>query len=218
MHIGIFGATGVIGGRVAAEAVGRGHRVTAYSRRAGADRVLLDVLDPQAVGAALSGVDVVVCAINSGDDVASSISGAGVLPAAAASLLSALETSPATRLIFVGGAGSLEVAPGLELADTPGFAEQLAAGLDVPTEYTEVVEAHREALRVCRQSNRNWTYVSPSAGRIPRGERTGRYRVGRNNLLVGPDGPSINADDLAVAILDEVEVPRHIGLRFTVGY
>ena len=227
MHIGVFGATGVIGSRVVAEAVERGHRVTAWTRdaaRAGRDigavqwRVA-DILDSKSVDLAIDGVDVVVSAINAARDFHEAIANADVLPRAADSLLTALENHPATRVIVVGGAGSLEVKPGLQFCDVEGIADTLPGSLGAPPEYITVVWAHRDALNRYRTSNRNWTYLSPSAGLVQPGERTGRFRVGGNQLLVSADGSSdISAEDLAVAIIDEAEVPRHIQRRFTVGY
>ncbi|WAL65071.1 NAD(P)H-binding protein [Amycolatopsis cynarae] len=227
MEIGIFGASGVIGGRVLEEAVSLGHRVRAFTRaesRIPAETGAVtwrvaNVVDPDEVAAAIAGLDVVVNAINTGNDVPETIANAGTLPAAARTLLTALEQHPATRVIVVGGAGSLEVRPGLQLVDVEGFAERLPDSLGVPEEYVKVVLAHREALNLYRLSNRNWTYVSPSAGLVQPGERTGRFRMGGNQLLVRADGTTgISAEDLAVAILDEIEFPRHIQRRFTVGY
>ncbi|UJW35863.1 NAD(P)H-binding protein [Saccharothrix sp. AJ9571] len=214
MRIGIFGATGVIGQRILAEADRRGHQVTAFSRNPAADprHRRADVLDP---GDAIDGLDVVVNAINSGSDPEAAIANARLFPAAATALLKALERRPATRLVVVGGAGSLEVSPGLQLVDADGFAESLPAQLGMPAEYVEVVLAHREALNRYRLSNRQWTYLSPSSGLIRPGERTGRYRLGGDQLLdVTAD---ISAEDLAVAVLDEIELPRHLQRRFTVG-
>ncbi|WP_370155764.1 NAD(P)-dependent oxidoreductase [Streptacidiphilus sp. EB129] len=227
MHIGVFGATGVIGSRVVAEAAGRGHRVSAWTRdasRAGqnTDAVqwgVADVLDPESVDRAIDGVDVVVNAINAARDFHEAIANAGVLPKAADSLLTALEHHPAARVIVVGGAGSLEVRPGLQFCDVDGIADTLPESLGAPPEYITVVWAHRDALNRYRTSNRNWTYLSPSAGVVLPGERTGRFRTGGNQLLVSADGRSdISAEDLAMAIIDEAELPRHIQRRFTVGY
>ncbi|MFC6530248.1 NAD(P)-dependent oxidoreductase [Nonomuraea rubra] len=227
LRIGVFGATGVIGSRIVAEAVGRGHHVTAFTRDgsrfpAEAGEVawrVADVLDVPGVTTAIAGLDVIVNALNAGRDIAETIANAHVLPAAARSLLQALESHPAARLIVVGGAGSLEVRPGLQVVDTEGFAEGLPEHLGVPEEYVKVVLAHREALGLYRLSNRNWTYLSPSAGRVEPGGRTGRFRVGGDQVLVREDGTSdISAEDLAVAVLDEAELPRHVQRRFTVGY
>ncbi|MGH3170614.1 MAG: NAD(P)-dependent oxidoreductase [Trebonia sp.] len=232
MYIGVFGASGVIGSRVVSEAASRGHRVKAWTRdgsRAapGTDAVqwgVADVLDPECVGRVIDGIDVVVNAINAGRDVSRAIANAGILPGAADSLLTALERHLATRLIVVGGAGSLEVRPGLQFCDVEGITDSFPAELGVPPEYITVIRAHREALNRYRTSNRNWTYLSPSSWLMSPAGRTGRFRVGGDQLLVSADNggginPSgISAEDLAVAIIDEAELPRHIQRRFTVGY
>src|SRR5947209_35514 len=85
-----------------------------------------------------------------------------------------------SRLVVGVEAGSLEVQPGLQVVDVEGFAERLPESLGVPPDYVKVVLAHREALNLYRLSNRNWTYLSPSAGLITSGERTGRFRTGGN--------------------------------------
>ncbi|GHJ41613.1 NAD(P)-dependent oxidoreductase [Streptomyces sp. TS71-3] len=227
METGILGASGTIGGKVLDEAVSRGHRVTAFTRtEAGIPAEsgtvtwkTVDILDADGIGAGVAGLDVVVNAINVGHDLPSTIANAGTFPLVARALLTALEQHPATRVIVVGGAGSLELRPGLQVMDVEGFAETLPERLGVPPEYAKVVAAHREALNLHRLSNRNWTYLSPSAGQVVPGGRTGRFRVGGDALLVQAGGTTgISAEDLAVAILDEIEVPRHIQRRFTVGY
>jgi putative NADH-flavin reductase len=107
----------------------------------------------------------------------------------------------------VGGAGSLEVAPGVQLVDAPDF----------PAEWRAPALAHRDALAVYRTADIDWTYFSPAAILEP-GERTGRYRTGRDQLLTNADGKSrISAEDFAVALLDEVERPRHLRERITVA-
>ncbi|WP_194835314.1 NAD(P)-dependent oxidoreductase [Nocardia sp. XZ_19_369] len=228
MDIGIFGATGVIGSRAVDEATRRGHRVTAFSRDAGrfpAERgavtwQVADWLDADSIAAAISGLDVVISAVNAGHGIADTISRAGDFVVGAQAMVRALERHPRVRVIAVGGAGSLEIAPGLQLVDTGAdFVRSLTEDLGVPAEYAEVVRALRDALNVYRLSNRNWTYLSPSAGRINPGTRTGRFRVGGDQLLIAADGaPDLSAEDLAVALLDEVEQPRYLQRRFTVGY
>ncbi|MEX5637367.1 NAD(P)-dependent oxidoreductase [Parafrankia sp. FMc2] len=227
MKVGVFGATGTIGRCVVSEALARGHQVTGWTRDvsrlppqpAPARWVQADVIDPADVARVIAEHDVIVNAINTGNSILESIANAGVLPAAARAVLTAMERHPATRLIVVGGAGSLEVEPGQQLVDLEGFAEGLPAALGVPADYVKVVLAHREALNLYRLSNRKWTYLSPSAGLITSGERTGRFRTGANQILVTAAGTNdISAEDLAVAIVDEVETPRHIRQRFTVGY
>ncbi|MFI9404079.1 NAD(P)-dependent oxidoreductase [Nocardia sp. NPDC052316] len=228
MDIGIFGATGVIGGRAVAEATRRGHRVTAFARdaarfpaeRGAASWQVADWLDADSIAAAISGLDVVISAVNAGHGIADTIARAGDFVVGAQAMVRALERHPRVRVIAVGGAGSLEIAPGLQLVDTGAdFLRSLTEDLGVPAEYAEVVRALRDALNVYRLSNRNWTYLSPSAGRIEPGPRTGRFRVGGDQLLIAADGaPDLSAEDLAVALLDEVEQPRYLQRRFTVGY
>ncbi|UAK36056.1 NAD(P)H-binding protein [Nocardia asteroides] len=225
MDIGVFGATGVIGSRVVAEALQRGHRVTAFTRDAArfparhGDETwaVADWLNAESVAAAIAGLDVVVSAVNAGHGIADTIANAHDFVVGARAMVAALDRQPRVRLIAVGGAGSLEVAPGVQLLDTGDeFIRNLTEVLDVPAEYVEVVRALRDALNVYRLSNRNWTYLSPSSGRINPGERTGRFRIGGDQLLVG--GADLSAEDVAVALLDEAEQPRFIQRRFTVGY
>jgi putative NADH-flavin reductase len=109
---------------------------------------------------------------------------------------------------MVGGAGSLEVAPGLQLVDTPDF----------PAAWKSNALAAREALQIFRAADVDWTYVSPAAIIRP-GERTGAFRVGTDQLLTNEKGESIiSVEDFAVAILDEIETPRFVRRRFTVAY
>ncbi|MGK8524704.1 NAD(P)-dependent oxidoreductase [Nocardia asteroides] len=225
MEIGVFGATGVIGSRVVTEALRRGHRITAFTRdatRFPAQRgdetwAVADWLDTDSIAAAIAGLDVVVSAVNAGHGIADTIANADNFVVGARAMVGALDRHPRVRLIAVGGAGSLEVAPGVQLLDTgEEFIRGLTEVLRVPAEYAEVVRALRDALDVYRLSNRNWTYLSPSSGRINPGERTGRFRIGGDQLLVG--GPDLSAEDVAVALLDEAELPRFIQRRFTIGY
>ncbi|UGT64344.1 NAD(P)-dependent oxidoreductase [Nocardia asteroides] len=223
MRIGVFGASGVIGSRVVREAERRDHEVTAIARDAarlpddlGARRVVADWLDADGIAAAIAELDVVISAVNVGHGIADTIAHADDFVAGAHAMVAALHRHPGVRLVVVGGGGSLEVAPGLQLVDTgAAFTEVLTERLGVPAEYRAVVLALREALDVYRRSNRNWTYLSPSSGLVEPGERTGRYRVGGDQLLSGD--ADISAEDLAVALLDEVEGARFVQRRFTVA-
>ncbi|MGK8490615.1 NAD(P)-dependent oxidoreductase [Nocardia asiatica] len=225
MDIGVFGASGVIGSRVVAEALRRGHRVTAFTRdagrfpaeRAGETWAVADWLDTDSIADAIAGLDVVVSAVNAGHGIADTIAKADDFVVGARAMVAALDRQPRVRLIAVGGAGSLEVAPGVQLLDTGDeFTRTLTEVLEVPAEYARVVRALRDALNIYRLSNRHWTYLSPSSGRIAPGERTGRFRIGGDQLLLG--GADISAEDVAVALLDEAEQPRFVQRRFTVGY
>ena len=109
---------------------------------------------------------------------------------------------------MVGGAGTLEISPGLEIVDSPGF----------PEAYKGIALAHRDAKNVLRASDLNWTYFSP-AMMIQPGERTGKFRLGKDALVSDDKGnSSISAEDYAIALVDEVEQGRHTKQRFTIGY
>lgn len=202
MKIALFGAGGTIGQRIAAEARSRGHSVTALGRST-------EVTDAAAVARAVAGHDAVVSAVGPG------LGPAGqpvdMLSKAAHALLAGLRQAGVKRLVVVGGAGSLEVAPGKQLVDQPQF----------PAAWRPVALAHRDALGVYRRATGpdvDWTYVSPAA-LIEPGARTGKYRVGGDQLLVDAQGQSrISAEDFAVAILDELETPRNVRKRITVAY
>ncbi|WP_431957902.1 NAD(P)-dependent oxidoreductase [Nocardia lijiangensis] len=224
MRIGVFGASGVIGGRVVQEALGRGHEVTAFARdsaRFPADRgevrwVVADWLDTESIAEAIAGLDVVISAVNAGHGIADTIANAGAFVTGAHAMVGALERHPGVRLLAVGGGGSLEVAPGRQLVDTgTEFTRILTEELGVPAEYRDVALALRDALNIYRLSNRNWTCLSPSSGLIQPGARTGRYRLGGDQLLIAD--ADLSAEDLAVALLDETEDPRFLQRRFTVA-
>ncbi|MFE5585330.1 NAD(P)-dependent oxidoreductase [Kitasatospora sp. NPDC056531] len=233
MHIGVIGATGTIGSRVVTEALQRGHRVTAFSRDASAitDRrenlawASIDVLDAKSIEAALPGLDVLISGFQPGnaakdfnDTVRRSIADPTVYATAARALLKALESHPRTRLIVIGGAGSLEIEPGVVRADHDELIHASLDELGLPREYAAAVRGHREALNVLRASNRLWTYFSP-AEQIGPGERTGRFRIGGDQPVLDTDGASrISAEDAAVALVDEAELPRFVQRRFTIGY
>ena len=114
------------------------------------------------------------------------------------------------RVLYVGGASSLEVAPGKALADLPDF----------PEIYREEAREGREALGIWRNEAKglDWTYLSPAAEIAP-GKRTGKYRTTDDKLLVDDKGKSfITFEDYAAAVLDELESPKHIAKRFGVAY
>jgi len=237
MNIGIFGAGGTIGQRIVAEALSRGHTVTAFARvesrippkREGITWKLANVLDAESIACVIGNVDVMVNSYGPGpssnasgqyaaEGVEEAIRNAASLVTAARALLKALEQRAALRVIIVGGAGSLEVRPGLQGVDSGQGLVAALKELGLPEGYKAVVEAHRDALNVYRQSNRNWTYFSPAHLTVP-GERTGRFRLGWNEIVTGADGQNrISCEDYAMALLDEVELPRHVQQRFTIGY
>jgi putative NADH-flavin reductase len=233
MHIGVIGATGGIGSRVVTEALDRGHHVTAFSRdatRIDEDRKnvvwkSVDILDADAVAALIPGLDVLISGFQPGnavkdvaDTVARSIADPTVYAAAARALLKALESHPRTRLIVIGGAGSLEIEPGVVRADSDELLHETLDEIGLPREYAAAVRGHRDALNVLRTSNRLWTYFSPSEDIAP-GERTGRFRIGGDQPVLDAEGRSrISMEDSAVALVDEAELPRFVQRRFTIGY
>lgn len=233
MHIGVIGATGTIGSRVVTEALGRGHHVTALSRdasgieesRANVTWASVDVLDPVSIAAVLPGLDVLISGFQPGnaardlaDTVRRSIADPTVHSAAARALLKALESHPRTRLIVIGGAGSLEVAPGVVLADSDELMHATLDQLGLPREYAAAARGARDGLNVLRTSNRLWTYFSPAEDISP-GERTGRFRIGTDQPVRDAAGVSrVSAEDAAVALIDEAELPRFVQRRFTIGY
>jgi putative NADH-flavin reductase len=233
MHIGIIGATGNIGRRVVTEAVARGHQVTAFSRDASQvaeDRPnvtwqSIDVLDAGRIAAVIAGLDVLISGFQPGnaatdldDTVTRSIADPTVYATAARALLKALNSYPRIRLIVIGGAGSLEIEPGLVRADDDERLYESLDELGLPREYAAAVRGHRAALDVLRTSNRLWTYLSP-AEQIAPGERTGRFRLGGDQPVLDADGRSrISIEDAAVALIDEAELPRFVQRRFTIGY
>lgn len=212
MRITIFGATGNVGSRVVAEATDRGHEVRAFVR------------DPSRVRALPAPAEVHVGDVEVVDDVAAACDAQDVaigavrppagqereLAPATEALLAGVARAQ-TRLVLVGGAGSLTV-PGTDgrtVLEDPAYLDPA---------FRPIAHANVEQLAACRRrSDVAWSYLSPAASLRP-GRRTGRYRVGTDALLVDATGRSaISFEDLAVAILDEAEHPRHRGRRFTVA-
>src|SRR5436305_1049595 len=234
MHLAVIGASGTIGSRVVTEALDRGHRVTAFSRDAtrieeDRDNITwksLDVLDAAGIATVLPGIDVLIsgfgpgnAARDVGDSLARSIADPTLYARAATALLTALNDHPRTRLIVIGGAASLEVRPGLVFTDSGDLVDRALDQLGLPREYLAVMRGHGDALDVYRTSNQLWTYFSPAIEIAP-GERTGRFRIGSDQQpVMDADGRSrISAEDAAVALIDEAELPRFIQRRFTIGY
>lgn len=213
MKIALVGATGFVGSQVLAEALRRGHRVTALVRdpsklpaQPSLQVVATDAADARAVASAAAGHDVVVSAYNGprGQDDFTARYQQGVQ-----AIVDGAVDAKVGRLLWVGGAGSLYVAPGVQLVDTPQF----------PAEYRTEARAARDALNRLRDEDRiDWTFVSPAPLLAP-GERTGRFRLGGDEVLMDGAAPGrISVQDLAVAIVDELETPRHVRQRFTLAY
>lgn len=214
MRITVFGAAGNVGTRVVAEALARGHEVTAVVRDAarfaalhpGATHRTGDAGNPEQVTELSSGQDLVVNATRPApgrEDEHAAVSRA---------LLSGLDRT-GVRLIVVGGAGSLTVpgTRGVLAIDDPAY---------VPTAWRHVALASNAQFDAVRTTGTDvdWTYLSPSALLEP-GRRTGTFRLGTDELLVDAEGNSaLSMEDLAVAVLDEAEHPEHHRSRFTAGY
>jgi putative NADH-flavin reductase len=216
MRVVLYGATGMVGTRILKELLSRGHTVTAVVRdpsKLKAQNNLTiekgDLLDADSIAKLAKGSDVVVSSYGppsgaQGPDPAK----VGQLVDAVRTLISGVRRAGAPRIIMVGGAGSLEVSPGLQIVDAPTF----------PDAYKPIALAHRDAFYVLRESDLNWTYFSP-AMMIQPGERTGKFRLGKDALVSDEKGnSSISAEDYAIALVDEVEQGRHTKQRFTIGY
>ncbi|MBB6559358.1 putative NADH-flavin reductase [Acidovorax soli] len=212
MKIALIGATGFVGSAVLEELLRRQHQVTALARNPGKIAasegltvVQADAQDAAQVAQAVAGQDAVVNAYNPGWTVPD-IHDQFLIGTRA--IYAGVKQGGVKRLLVVGGAGSLYVAPGVQLVDTPGF----------PAEYKAGALAAREALNLVRnESTLDWTFLSPPILLAP-GERTGQYRLGTDAPLMNGEAPGgISVADLAVAIADELENPRHVQQRFTVA-
>ena len=213
MQIALIGATGFVGSKVLAEALTRGHQVTALVRtpaalstRAGLDAAAIDVNDAAAVARAVAGHDAVVSAFNAPRG---NPDFAALYLKAVRAIIDGVKRSGVKRVLLVGGAGSLYVAPGMQLVDTPQF----------PAEYRTEAQAARAALNlISDESGLDWSFISPAPILAP-GQRTGQFRLGGDEVLMNGDKPgNISVEDLAVAIVDELEMPRHLQRRFTLAY
>ncbi|WP_158818324.1 NAD(P)-dependent oxidoreductase [Methylocapsa sp. S129] len=202
MKVALIGASGQAGSRLLTELVRRGHTVTGIARHpekiAAVPGVTVkkgDVFDKDSLAALLKGHDVVISSVHF------SASDPHIL-------IEAMRASGVKRYFVVGGAGSLEVAPGVKLIDTPQF----------PAIYKTEAGKGGEFLDLLRQEKSlDWTFLSPSAMFVP-GERTGKFRLGKDQLLTNDQGSSISFEDYAIAAVDELEKPAHSRQRFTVGY
>ena len=198
MKVALVGASGKVGGRLIAELTARGHQVTGIARQpaeTGVPMVVADATDRAALAAAIRGNDALMVA-------------GRFVSIDAATILDAIADAGMPRLLVVGGAGSLFVAPGVQLIDAPG----------VPAEFLPEIAAGKRFLETLQQSDVDWTFLSPAAQFGP-GERTGIYRLGGDDLMRDAKGESrISYEDLAKALVDELEAPRHSRKRFSIAY
>jgi putative NADH-flavin reductase len=202
MRVALIGATGRVGSRLTTELLSRGHTVTglalhlpANGTRAGLTLVAADATDPSALVPLLRGNDAVLSATR-------------FVSSDAHALISVVKAAGVRRLLVVGGAGSLEVAPGKALLATAGFPEGFKAEAEAGARFLQLLR---------EEPDLDWTFLSPSANFAP-GERTGKFRLGDDQLLTDAAGKShISMEDFAIAMVDELEHPAHHRRRFTVG-
>jgi uncharacterized protein len=217
MKIVLYGATGKAGSRILTELLGRGHEVVAMVRNpdklAAKDGLTVeqgDLSRVEAIAKAIGGAQAVVSAYAPPPDKTGELIDVTERQIAAVQRVSqqANSTEHAPRLIVVGGAASLEGAPGVTLVSAKDF----------PAAWKPIALAHEKALELLRASSIDWTYLSPSVFFEP-GQRTGKFRLGQDQLLTATDGKSwISMEDYAIALVDELEQPQHRRQRFTVGY
>jgi uncharacterized protein len=209
MHIVLYGATGQAGSRILTELLSRGHQVTAIVRtpaklaaQQGLSVAQGDVSSVDSIAERIKGADAVVSAYAPPKDDTDQLIGA------TDRLIEAVKKAGVPRLLIVGGAGSLEVAPGVTIIDSG----------HVPAEWLPIAVSHAKTLDLAKKSDINWTYFSPAAFLVP-GERTGKFRLGTNQLIANEKGDSrISLEDYAIALVDELESPKHERERFTIGY
>jgi putative NADH-flavin reductase len=209
MKVVLFGATGKSGSRLLNELVARGHRVTAVARdtskvtATSAVEVKQDDLsDARRTAEVIRGADAVISAYAPPADNTDALVGVTQRQ------VEAVRQAGVDRLLVVGGAGGLEVAPGVSL---------IASG-HLPAPYLPIANSHVKALDVLRKSDVNWTYVAPAAYFEP-GTRTGKFRVGRDELITAANGESrISMEDYAIAMVDELEKGANRRKRVSVGY
>ena len=203
LKIAIIGATGNVGKRITEEALNRGHHVTGIARNIDgiAPRKNLtlkagEISYPEALAGILKGHDLVVSSVKPGDYDHDQ-------------LIKAVRLSGVKRYVVVGGAGSLEIAPGVTAVDSG----------KLPDFVMPVAKAAQDYLKLLQSAeDLDWTVLSP-ASEFTAGERTGKFRLGRHELIVDENGKSaISFEDYAIALLDEIEVPRHLKDHFSIGY
>jgi len=217
MKVALIGASGFVGSAILKEALDRGHEVTAIVRNP--ENITLqhdhlniikaDILDTDQVAKAVAGTDAVISAYNPGwsnpDIYEEFLKGSR-------SIQAGTKAAGVKRYIVIGGAGSLEVATGVQAVDTPDFPAAIKPGATAARDYQRIIKEETEL---------DWTFFSPAfeMHQGTSGVRTGVYRTGLDTPVFNEDGRSIlSVEDLALVIIDELETPRHIKQRFTAAY
>ncbi|UXS32069.1 NAD(P)-dependent oxidoreductase [Agrobacterium tumefaciens] len=200
--IALIGASGNAGSRILKELSDRGHQVTAIARNpekiASLPNVVAkkgDLFDQAGLSELLKGHDAVISSVH-------------FTASDPATLIEAVRASGVQRYLVVGGAGSLEIAPGQRVVDLPDFPAAYKAEATKGAEFLDILKQEKQL---------DWTFLSPSAEFVP-GERTGKFRLGKDSLLSNDEGSRISFEDYAIALVDEVEKPQHSRQRFTIGY
>ncbi|MGZ3753495.1 MAG: NAD(P)-dependent oxidoreductase [Mucilaginibacter sp.] len=214
MKIAIIGATGFVGSAVLNEALHRGYKVTAIARNA--DKIVTNNDNVTAVAANAEEVGSMASVLGGHDAVVSAYNAGWTNPnlyndfiKGSEAIQQAVKLSGVKRLLVVGGAGSLEIAPGLQLVDTPEFPAEYKAGATAARDYLNMLKKETEL---------DWTFLSPAIQLHP-GKRTGVFRLGTDQPVFDENGKNdISVEDMAVAILDELESNRFVKKRFTLGY
>ena len=210
MKVALYGATGNAGSRILRELVSRGHSVIAIARdpakvsKSGPSVLAKqdDLSDATHIATAIDGAEALVSAYRPPQDEPDAIVGVTQRQ------VEAIGHRAAARLIVVGGAGGLYVAPGVTLVDS-GY---------LPEPYRPIARAHVKALNVLKASKVDWTYLAPAAYFEP-GERTGKFRLGKDELIANAQHESrISMEDYAIALVDELETPKHHRTQFSIGY
>jgi putative NADH-flavin reductase len=214
VKIAVIGASGHLGKLVAREAIERGHQVTAITRNGkpidgldGVPVLAADVRDAASVAAAVRGQDAVVASVTDRTGAQPDL-----IPRAAEALLTALPEAGVSRLVFLGGGGTLHATPGVRYLDLPRF----------PQEYLAEARAQGAALDTLRNADTqvSWCYLSPPPVHLDEGGKRGGYRVAAgDSALTGADGESrITVGDYAAVVVDEVETKRFSQQRITAAY
>ncbi|QCM10483.1 NAD(P)-dependent oxidoreductase [Agrobacterium tumefaciens] len=200
--IALIGASGNAGSRILKELSDRGHQVTAIARNpekiASLPNVVAkkgDVFDQAGLSELLKGHDAVISSVH-------------FTASDPATLIEAVRASGVQRYLVVGGAGSLEIAPGQRVVDLPDFPAAYKAEATKGAEFLDILKQEKQL---------DWTFLSPSAEFVP-GERTGKFRLGKDSLFSNDEGSRISFEDYAIALVDEIEKPQHSRQRFTIGY
>ena len=213
MKIALLGATGFVGSALLKEALARGHTVTAIVRDPDKlekhERLIAtagDIYDSDSLSTLIESCDAVISAFNPGwknpnlyeDQVRGTVS-----------IIAAIKKAGIKRVLWVGGAGGLEVKPGVRVVDNPNLPDWVRPGSLATINAFEQLQ---------KEGKLDWSFLAPSA-ELEQGQRTGKFRLGTDHLLVDANGKSrISVQDYAVAMIDELEHPTHIRQRFTVGY